>query len=336
LHTADDLEELLGETLDLLAQHLQAGASALYVAAPAIRCLWLRVDGRCVRGDLAVPDRWRDRLPTTITVCDAREGVGGEIVIDVPICLENELVGLFTFRIAAERPSAEDLALLQALANQAAIGMKLARLARDARAAVVGAAVAEERNRLAREIHDTIAQGLAAIIRQLDTAMIATGSAAEHVTLAAMIARDSLVEARRSIRALRPSALDGRCFDTAVRELVERVERMAACPIRVAVNGSRADLPSEVEDELYRITQEALTNALKHASAHSIEIDVAYDDPGVRIIVRDDGAGFDASVQRGGIGMSSMRERAARIGAALTVATEPGTGTEVLVYWAGP
>jgi len=267
--------------------------------------------------------------------------------VDVPILLGTELVGLYTFGLASGRPPADDLELLQALANQAAIAITLARLAKEARAAVVAqeeeraararaAAVAEERNRLAREIHDTIAQGLAAIIRQLDSAAVAPTAAAEHVALAATIARDSLVEARRSIRALRPPALEGRTLDAAVRALVERSARVTACPIHAEVSGPRGNLPSEVEDELYRIVHEALTNAIKHASARTIDVELAYDGPSVRVAVRDDGVGFDATAQGGGVGMSSMRERAARIGAAVTVATEPGTGTEVLVYWAAP
>jgi len=353
LQTADNLDELLGETLDLLAQHLDARSSAVYVAGPAhaLECAWVLAGGPRVRRERPLPARWRDRAvdrATSIVVSDDRDDeLGTTIAVDVPILLGTELVGLYTFGLAAGRPSVDDLELLQALANQAAIAMKLARLAKEARAAVVAqeeeraararaAAVAEERSRLAREIHDTIAQGLAAIIRQLESAAIAPEAAADHVALAATIARDSLVEARRSIRALRPPALEGRTLEGALRDLVERSGRVAACPIRAEVSGSRSQLPSEVEDELYRIANEALTNAIKHASAQTIDVELAYDGPNVRVAVRDDGVGFDAAVPRDGIGMSSMRERAARIGAAVTVATEPGNGTEVLAYWTAP
>jgi signal transduction histidine kinase len=312
LHTADDLEELLGLTLELLTQHTNARTSAVLVSEPGgvERCVWTIADGQRARGPRAVGD-------------------DGASAIEVPIVLGAERVGLFRFGLAAA-PSNEDLELLQTLANQAAIAFKLASLGRDARAA----AIVEERTRFAREIHDTIAQGLAVIIRQLDRAGDHPEAAKEAIALAAQVARDSLVEARRAIRALRPPALEGHTLDAAVRELVQRSAAVCTSEVRAHVTGRRTPLPSEVEDELFRIANEALTNAIKHAQARTIDVEVAFDDASVRVGVRDDGVGFDPATTPRGVGLSSMRERAQRIGAVVTIATDPGTGTEVLAYWA--
>jgi signal transduction histidine kinase len=260
--------------------------------------------------------------------------------VSLPVLLGDEIVGKFSLGIDSGPPPREELEVLQGLANRFAFAVHLGRLAGEARAAVAqtarAAAVTEERQRLAREIHDTIAQGLAAIVRQLESARATSSpdAAARHVAVAADIARESLVEARRSIRALRPRSLEGHTLDAALRDLVDRSARVSSSAIRLQSTGQHTHLPGDVEDELFRIVNEAVTNAIKHASARTIVVDLSFEDASVRIGVRDDGVGFDPAFVRQGVGASSMRERAARIGAVVTVASEPGVGTEVLVYWA--
>jgi signal transduction histidine kinase len=260
-----------------------------------------------------------------------RKGVRTHVL--VPLSLGGAFRGALVVRFAEDRrltPDEEQLAYT--FASQAVLAMELTRLSQAARSA----AVTEERNRLARDIHDTIAQGLAAIVRQLETAKAAAppDAATKHVAIAAEIARESLVEARRSIRALRPPSLEGHTLESALRGLVQRSARLSSSEIRLGSSGPRLALPSDVEDELYRIVNEALVNAVKHASARTIDVDLSFDASSVRIVVRDDGVGFDATTTRGGVGSISMQERAQRIGAVVTVASEPGIGTEVLVYWA--
>lgn len=258
---------------------------------------------------------------------------GIRTVLTAPMYFGDEFRGALALRFTSERRlNAEETELAHAFANQAVLAMELGRLTTASRAA----AVVEERNRLAREIHDTIAQGLAAIVRQLESAAAEGEPAAamRHVSVATELARESLVEARRSIRALRPSLLEGAALDLALRDLVERAARISLAPVRLRVSGDRRDVPSEVEGELFRVASEAITNAIKHARADAIDVELAFDDESVRVVVRDDGAGFDAERPFGGtVGLSSMRERALRIGAAMTIASEPGCGTEILVYW---
>jgi signal transduction histidine kinase len=257
---------------------------------------------------------------------------GIRTVLAIPMYHGDEFLGAMALRFREHhRLTAEEETLAHAFANQGALAIELTRLHHGARAA----AVAEERNRMAREIHDTIAQGLAAILRQLDTAARhASEPAVRHISVAKEIARESLVEARRSIRALRPSSLDGSTLGEALADLVQKSARISTAAIRLQRTGKSGEVPSHVEHELLRIANEALTNAMKHARARTIDVELAFDG-GVRIHVRDDGVGFDAADPSGGLGLSSMHERAERIGAALTVASEPGSGTEVLVYWSG-
>jgi len=370
IRTADDVDGVLGQTLDLLVQHLGARMGAAYLAdgEQALHLVWCTTGGQRVRGAesthpatgkpiaRALYERWlRDRgyaeVPHVFVFEDPGQdadekrwmrSLGVTTTVSLPMLLGDEMVGSFTLGIDSSSPSREDLELVQGLANRFAFAAHLGRLAREARDAeahaVRAAAVTEERNRLAREIHDTIAQGLAAIIRQLEGARTTSAPdvAAKHLSIATDIARESLVEARRSIRALRPVSLEGHTLEGALRELVQRCARLASSEIRMQSTGAPASLPGDVEGELFRIVNEAVTNAIKHASARSIVVELSSDESSVRIGVRDDGVGFDPATVRHGVGSGSMRERAERIGAVVTVATEPGTGTEVLVYWTRP
>jgi len=189
------------------------------------------------------------------------------------------------------------------------------------------------RNRLARDIHDTLAQDLAIIIRQLEIVASTGGGPASmgHVAIATEIARGSLTEARRSIRALRPALLDNRTLEGALQDLVQRSRRLTVAEIHWRPSGSQVEVPCAVSSELLGIVQEALTNALKHAGASIIDVGLWSHGGVVSLSIHDNGAGFDPAIARNGVGLASMRERADRIGATLTIASEPGSGTEVVV-----
>jgi signal transduction histidine kinase len=260
----------------------------------------------------------------------SRHGI--RTIVSIPMYLREQFRGALSLRFREDRKFApEEVELAHTFANQAVLAMELTRLSQAARVA----AVSEERNRLARDIHDTIAQGLAAIVRQLEGAASASPAAAmQHVAVATEIARDSLVEARRSIRALRPLALEGRTLTDAVRDLLRRTGPLTTARLSLHTAGEATAVPADMEDELFRIVHEALTNAIKHAAARSIDVELSFENQSVRVLVRDDGSGFDASrAGRDTVGLHSMRERAQRVGAALTVASEHGSGTEVLVFW---
>jgi signal transduction histidine kinase len=262
----------------------------------------------------------------------ARTGI--QSMLRVPLYLGDAFRGVLMLRFSqARRLCPEEAELATAFANQVVLAIELTRLTESARIA----AVSNERSRLARDFHDTLAQGLAGIILHLETAaeICPSPKAKPHIAAATELARESLVEARRSIRALRPAGLDGRTLADALAEVTDRLARRSASRFRVRTQGAPMRLPGDIEAALLRIVSEAVTNAAKHAQAREVEVELTYEHPTVRAAVRDDGIGFDAATEaRRNVGLSSMRERAQAIGAALTIASEPRGGTEVLVYWA--
>jgi len=202
-------------------------------------------------------------------------------------------------------------------------------------------AVLEERNRLAREIHDTLAQGLTAILWQLNAgerAVEAGGQEAlKYLERVRTLAREGLQEARRSVWDLRAGPLEGRTLSEALEQEVKSVAGRGDVGTSFVVSGAEKVLPSGVEAVLLRICQEALTNVLKYAKATQMTVTLAFDESQVRLAVRDDGIGFDPELpirrdrDSGGFGLINMRERARLLGGELTVQSEPGKGTLVEV-----
>lgn len=197
--------------------------------------------------------------------------------------------------------------------------------------------VAEERTRIAREIHDTLAQGFTGIVIQLEAAEDVLGEQAEaarrHVLQAKVLARESLAEARRSVWALRPLALGADDLGYAFLHLVHKLAEGSATPIGFTLRGVLRPLSQDVEHHLLRIGQEALTNALRHANAADIRVTLTCGDDRIELTVEDSGEGFDTAgpTHRQGLGLRGMQERAASLGGELTIASEPGQGTRVRV-----
>jgi signal transduction histidine kinase len=203
-------------------------------------------------------------------------------------------------------------------------------------------AIVEERNRMACEIHDTLAQGFTGISIQLEAAAdILTASPEEargHIERAHNLARESLGEARRSVWALRPTLLEGEGLVAAVGQFIERIAAGTSIRIEPSVQGTPQPLPSQTEMHLLRICQEATVNALRHADASKIQILLIYGPSKVELCVLDNGRGFDPRACKNdhGFGLTSMRERAERIGAQLTIRSEPGVGTRVVATVPAP
>jgi signal transduction histidine kinase len=205
------------------------------------------------------------------------------------------------------------------------------------------AGVADERQRMAREIHDTITQGLAGIITQLQAADQAelAGPDSErrrHLAAAAELARESLTEARRSVRELRPGVLQPGQLADALRDVVARWSRLHQVEALVTVTGATVPLTAATEVVLLRVAQEALANVAKHARAGRVGLTLSYFGDEVSLDVRDNGVGFEdlpASLAseppalRGGFGLTGMRERLEEINGRLALETEPGGGTAV-------
>jgi signal transduction histidine kinase len=227
----------------------------------------------------------------------------------------------------------EEFGLAQALSQHVTLAVRLSCVAEQRRQA----AVLEERTRLAREIHDTLAQGLTGIVVQLEAAEEALAEtpaeAQEHMVRARQLARLSLAEARRSMRALRPQALTDSDLPTALPRLAEQVTAQTPRQAQVHIHGTPASLPSEVENALLRISQEALINTVKHAQARTVQLALTFDAAAVRLRVTDDGQGVDPqqAAPREGFGLVSMRERAERIGGRFTLTSRPTHGTTMMV-----
>ncbi|MEU5976078.1 sensor histidine kinase [Streptomyces sp. NPDC047315] len=219
--------------------------------------------------------------------------------------------------------------LTQALAENAHLQAQLLVQAREA-------GVADERRRLAAEIHDTIAQGLAGIIAQLQVVTVTRDeeTAREHLARAADLARSSLREARRSVHNLSPVALEHDTLPQALEKTVAEWSKSSGVAARFTVTGTEEPLHAEVEATLLRIAQEALANTARHAGASRAGVTLSYLGDEVIVDVRDDGRGFDplavpARSGSGGFGLEGMRSRAERIAGTAQVESEPGQGTAV-------
>jgi PAS domain S-box-containing protein len=199
------------------------------------------------------------------------------------------------------------------------------------------AAVLEERSRMAREIHDALAQGFAGIILHLEAAKRTLTRAPEKAQAcldeACTLARESLAEARRSVRALRPQTLEQNGLLTALARLIAKAQADTQPRIAFRLRGTPHPLPAEVELNLLRISQEALHNACKHARARNIAIDLVFGVQQVKLCVQDDGRGFATrrATCSDDFGMTSMQERVERIGGRFTLTSRLGKGTKVVV-----
>jgi len=201
------------------------------------------------------------------------------------------------------------------------------------------AAVLEERARLAREIHDTLAQGFVGISSQLDAVALSmppeSTPARTYLDLARRMARHSLTEARRSVMDLRSSALEGQDLAAAIQSGTKMWTAGSGVDVQVDIDGPNRELPEEMEQHLLRIAQEAVTNVLKHAGASRIAVKLHTEARKLYLRIVDDGRGFDqhdAFASRGGhFGLIGMRERAERLGGELRLSSHPGEGTELEV-----
>src|SRR6266404_4893274 len=195
-------------------------------------------------------------------------------------------------------------------------------------------AVLEERNRLAREIHDTLVQEFAGILLHLEAA----NGSDEPVNLSECFARVrelakcGLEDARRMLLGLRPKSLEGADLSDALNQLAERFSRDCGIKWTVSVNGRSHKLPADIENELYRVAQEALCNVRKHSRAGSASILLSYTSAGVVLAIKDNGQGFTLKQPEPGahgFGLPTMCERANRLGGRMDITTKQGTGTEV-------
>ncbi|MEV4532507.1 sensor histidine kinase [Asanoa sp. NPDC049518] len=214
------------------------------------------------------------------------------------------------------------------LAENAALHERLLTQARQA-------GVHDERQRMAGEIHDTLAQGLTGIITQLQAAEQAASEVdrwRRHLSAATDLARESLREARRSVHALRPEALRDARLAGALAEVARSWSTRHGIPVEVTTTGSERPMSQEAELALLRTAQEALANVAAHAGARRVGLTLSYLDESVALDVRDDGCGFDPlvpPVSAGGYGLVAMRQRIEGLSGTLQVESEPRAGTAI-------
>ncbi|MFA5399898.1 MAG: histidine kinase [Dehalococcoidia bacterium] len=229
-----------------------------------------------------------------------------------------------------------DVFTAQTLADQLAVAIDNARLYQEMKSM----AVTEERNRMAREIHDTLAQGFTGIILQLEATEQALGDTSEdvqkHLNQARSLARKSLAEARRSVWNLSPQALEQLKLDEAIQHEVERFRHDNGIGAGFALYGDKREIPPDTGTAIFRICQEALANVAKHAQATHVDVSLSFEGKGVTLTVKDNGVGFEPGPEgkigkAGGFGLISMRERAQGQNGKFEVQSSKGEGTVIRV-----
>jgi signal transduction histidine kinase len=352
LASGPDLELFLRQTLGALVEHLQAGGASLWLydaKAETFRLhtAWEMPPGNSHEPPPRVGALWQEMLRTRRPIVvedvgpDSRlaggdwwAAKGTRTVVLIPMLLGDEPTGLFRVRTAEPRGyRMEEMDLAQALAQQATLAIEWARLAERRHEA----AIVEERNRMAREIHDTLAQAFTGIIIQLEAAEYALANrpeqTGERLTRARDLAKQGLAEARRSVWALRPQALEADGLMDALAGLLRQMTGATSVQASFQAHGVPRPLPPAMEHDLLRIGQEAVTNALRHASAKTLRMELSFEEDHVGLTIKDDGQGFDPGRTAAGhrFGLTGMRERADRFGGRLTIHSGPGAGTEVKV-----
>ena len=253
--------------------------------------------------------------------------------LTIPTLVGGQVKGFIGIR-HGERPPyrPEEIELAQALAHQAMFAIQLNQFAEQSR----HSAVLEERNRMARDIHDTLAQGLTGVIVQLQAAEDATAKgykkdAANHLQSARDLARAGLNEARRSVRALRPQVLEEATFWEALQTVIKNATAGTGLHAEFYRRGKVRELSPLVQENLLHIGQEALTNALRYAHATRFEARLSFNATEVRLELQDNGVGFKMNGHHDGFGLTGMQERVTQMGGVLSVTSARGKGTKIVV-----
>jgi signal transduction histidine kinase len=280
------------------------------------------------------------RLPNPVQAFNGANRI--ESVVIAPLVLSTRNLGWVALSTGAtsECEVAWRRALVEAMARQATLALHQSRLAEQSRVEERRQAVLEERNRMARDIHDTLAQGFGAILMQLQAALrsgaVLPPAVAKTLETAVDLARTHMIDARRSVSALRPQPAESEDVAAALVRMTDLARRTTDIPIALDV-AALPPLGGGVDREIIGIAQEALTNAVRHARARQISVQAsAVRSVGFRLSVADDGRGIAREHRGTGFGMTSMQERAERIGASLTIVTAPRSGTEVVLAWEPP
>lgn len=350
LNRSVDLEEALHAALaqaaELLGLHtgwvwlLREDTEESYLAAaqnlpPALTIKPQRMEGWCYCLETYRDGDLEGAANVNVVTCTRLRGLvdgtdGLRYHASIPLYGHGKKLGVLNVASKDWRElSADDLRLLHTVGDLLSIAIERARLFDKS----VQLGVVEERNRLAREIHDTLAQGLAAVALQLESADALLESSAkpervrQAVRRALALTQANLDEARRSVLDLRAAPLEGRTLAQALAELADEHPQ-----VLLEVTGGGRPLPARIEAGLYRIAQEALGNALRHAEAQEVTVSLVITPAEIRLAVEDDGQGFDPNqVAAGRFGLVGLNERAKLLGGRLRLDSYPGVGTRLEV-----
>lgn len=349
LNRSVDLEQTLQTILAQVAElfNLQTGWIWLlreddnqsYLAAaqnlpPALANYPHKMEGRCYCLDTYRDGDLAGAANVNVVACSRLKNLvdgtdGLRYHASIPLYAHGKKLGVLNVASTDWRQlSADDLRLLHTIGDMLSIAVERARLFE--RSAQVGAV--EERNRLAREIHDTLAQGLTAVSLQLESADALLEAAADPARIRQMVqqalalTRANLEEARRSVLDLRAAPLAGRTLMEALVLLAEE----APLPIDLMVTGGNQPLPPRVETGLYRIAQETINNACRHAQASQILVKLVATPQAVTLIVEDDGIGFVLEdVSSGRFGLVGLNERVRLLNGRFHIESSPDEGTKI-------
>ncbi|HLB08884.1 MAG TPA: ATP-binding protein [Gemmatimonadaceae bacterium] len=273
------------------------------------------------------------RSNTDVPFRDYNLSLGTVTILVVPMLIAGDVAGLLAIGFRERRDlHFEEIELAQALANQAMLALQLTRLSDQSRQAAVMA----ERNRVVRDVHDTLAHAFTGVIVQLEASDDASArgldaEAGAHIARAEAMAREGLQEARRSVMALRPQVLERNDLSTALREMVTGMTDGTSVNSEFAQGGVPRELPPSWDEHLLRIGQEALTNAIRHGLAQRIVMELDFSDDAVLLRLTDDGRGFDANSAFDGLGLAGMRARVSSMGGQLSIRSAAGSGTTISV-----
>lgn len=310
------------------------GYSALTIAEPLEPGRDLVLDDALATDLLMVQDTRTDtRLSPRLRAIVEREGI--EAVLAAPITVGGQIFGLFSAAFLQRHAvTLEERRLMLALAQRAGLAIQNARLFEQAQQA----ATAEERQRLARELHDAVTQTLfsASLIAEVVPKLWDRNQDEGRRRLDELrrLTRGALAEMRTLLLELRPAALVETPFGHLLRQLGEAASSRSNLAVEVRTEGQEWALSPEVQIALYRIAQEAMNNTGKHAGASHVQIHVRWTTDAVNVRVQDDGRGFDPkATPPGHLGLGIMHERARSIGARLRIESRTGAGTRVTMRW---
>jgi signal transduction histidine kinase len=363
LASVPEVDDFLGQVMAATTRQLSASSSALFLRNGEPNFLTLDLvfeDGRVMTpAEANYPEKLRSlrlskraldlaqqppvimHLPVNnpALISEAHrsylQGIGVKTLLIIPLIIARQLIGCLNFRFMDDREfRLEEIEIARALAAQTSLAIQLTRLAKTARQS----AVLEERNQLAGEIHDSMAQSFAAIVTQLNVAgeviEAKEGNGVRYLDRAKDVARFGLAEARRTALSLHPYILEKIGLTESIQMLVERSNVPGRLQCSLSANDSLTNsLPLETQQHLLRIAQEAISNAARHANPTSISVSLRCDRSYLELQIQDNGRGISVAelLSQNGFGLINMQKRAKKIGASLDIRSGVCGGTAIAV-----